>query len=79
MRRHGSPAQRERFSSKRIWALSRPHFAGDEVAAAVIHGMWVQMKGPEIRKRWNLTEKQYAAAVRRIRRLPQRKGGSRGD
>ena len=54
-------------------------FADDEVASAVIHGMWYQMKGPEIRKHGNLTEKQYAAAVRRIRRYAHRKGGSRGE
>ncbi len=54
-------------------------FAGDQVASAVIHGMWAQMKGPEIRKQWHLTEKQYAAAVRRIRRYAHRKGGSRGE
>ena len=54
-------------------------FAEDEIASAVIHGMWSQMKGPEIREHWDLTEKQYAAAVRRIRRYAHRKGGSRGE
>ena len=54
------------------------HFAGDEVASAVIHGMWAQRKGPEIREEWGLTEKQYAAAVRRIRRFAHAKGGSHG-
>ena len=55
------------------------HFAGDEVAGAVIDGMWAQMKGPDIKERWNLTEKQYRAAVRRIRRHANRIGGGRGD
>lgn len=55
------------------------HFAKDEVAGAVIHGMWAQMKGPEIKERWNLTEKQYRAAVRRIRRHANRIGDGRGD
>ena len=56
------------------------HFAGDEVVGAVIHGMWSQMKGPEICQNWNLTEKQYAAAIRRIRRYAhRRKGVSHGD
>ncbi len=55
------------------------HFADDEVAGAVIHGMWAQMKGPEIKQQWSLTEKQYRAAVRRIRRHAQRIGGDRGD
>ncbi len=54
-------------------------FAEDKIASAVIHGMWSQMKGPDIRKQWQLTEKQYAAAVRRIRRYAHRKGGSRGE
>jgi DNA-directed RNA polymerase specialized sigma24 family protein len=54
------------------------HFAGDEVASAVIHGMWMQMKEPEIRKEWDLTKKQVAAAVRRIRRFAHGKGGSHG-
>jgi len=55
------------------------HFAEDEVAGAVIHGMWSQMKGPEIKEHWDLTEKQYRAAVRRIRRHAERIGGDRGD
>ncbi len=55
------------------------NFAKDEVAGAVIHGMWGQMKGPEIKKQWNLTEKQYRAAVRRIRRHANRIGGGRGN
>ncbi len=54
-------------------------FAGDAVAGAVIDGMWEQMKGPAIKERWNLTEKQYRAAVRRIRRHAERIGGDRGD
>ncbi len=55
------------------------HFADDEVAGAVLHGMWAQRSGPEIREEWQLTEKQFAAAVRRIRRYGHRKGGSGGE
>jgi hypothetical protein len=40
--------------------------------------MWEQMKGPEIRKEWGLTEKEYAAAIRRIRRFAHGKGGNHG-
>ncbi len=55
-------------------------FADDATAGAVIHGMWTQMTGPEICKHWNLTEKQFAAAVRRIRRYAhRRKGDGHGD
>ncbi len=65
---------------KQSLASFEAHFADDEVAGAVIHGMWEQMKGPEICREWNLTKKEYAAAVRRIRRYAnRRKGASRGD
>ncbi len=70
--------QRELLVMQKLRALETD-FAEDEIASAVIHGTWTQMKGPEIRKHWQLTEKQYAAAVRRIRRYAHRKGGSRGE
>ncbi len=55
-------------------------FADDHVASAVLAGWAVGDKGPEIRRRHELTENQLRAAVRRIRRFALRlRDGEPGD
>lgn len=46
-------------------------FADDPEAKAVLAGWAIGCKGPEIRRRYGMTEKQLRAAVRRIRRFAQ--------
>ena len=58
-------------------------FAGDRAARAVLAGWASEHKGPEICRRYRLTEKELRAAVRRIRRFAVRlrdgdPGGSHG-
>lgn len=47
-------------------------FADDRVAREVLAGWAIGYKGPEIRRRCGITERELRAAIRRIRRLAQR-------
>ena len=53
-------------------------FADDPAAKAVLAGWAIGCKGPEIRQRYGMTEKELRAAVRRIRRFAQQ-GVRHGD
>ena len=63
---------REEF---RAWEA---HFEGDAAASAVLSGIFHELTGPEIQEKYDLTKKQYLAAVLRIRRRADRLGGNRG-
>ena len=60
------------------WRAWEARFAGDEGASAVLSGIFYEMTGPQVQERFGMTEKQYRAAVRRVRRCADRQGGGRG-
>lgn len=67
------------INDRQIVEQLESHFSKDRVVLEIMGGWQAGMKGPEIREALDLTEDQYRASVRRMRRnLPKdfSKGGS---